>query len=93
MLEERYPDQDMQVMFFAHSGASTGYKPDGSIDSEREPRIHSEVPTLYPTILQEIEEFDARAITLEAVNIILLDAGVNDVHITSILDSMTTPHL
>src|ERR1041385_1911785 len=92
MLKQRFPDEDIHITFLAHSGASTGYKPDGSIDTKQEARIHGEVPTLYPTILQEIDEFDDLAIAPEAVDIVLLDAGVNDVHITSILDPLTTPH-
>ena len=92
MLDRRCPDREMRGMLFAHSGASTGYKPDGSIESKREPRINGEVPALYPTILQVNPGYDAHVIALEAVDIVLLDAGVNNVHITSNLYPTTTPH-
>ncbi|MEP7289692.1 MAG: SGNH/GDSL hydrolase family protein [Chloroflexota bacterium] len=92
LLRERFPERNVKATFLAHSGASTGFAQDGSVDAHREPRIHGEVPTLYPTIIQEIEEFDALNIPSESIDIVLLDAGINDVHVTTILDPFTTPH-
>ncbi len=91
MLQARDPQCNVNLIFLAHSGSSTGYKPDGSVDRRHEPRIHGEVPTAYPTILQQIDEFDQRGLAPEAVDIVLFDAGVNDVHSTTILDPRTTP--
>src|SRR5579871_78351 len=76
LIEQRNPGCTVNVIFLAHSGASTGFNPDGSVDTTRKPRIHGEVPTLYPTILQEMEEFDALNVPPETVDLILLDAGV-----------------
>ncbi len=91
MLQDRFSDRKVNVIFLAHSGSSTGYKLDGSIDGHHEPRIHGEVPTFYPTIVQQIEAFDDQAVGRDSVDLILLDAGVNDVHVTRILDPLTRP--
>lgn len=92
MLQEHRTTDKVNVYSLAHSGASTGFKADGSIDTHRESRIHGEVPTLYPTIVQEFEEFDELGLQPESIDIILLDAGINDVHVTEILDPLTMPH-
>ena len=91
-VQQRYPDQQVKVTFLAHSGASTGFKADGSLDTHREPRIDGEVPTLYPTIVQEIEEFDGLNIAPESIDVVVLDAGINDVHVHRIFDPLITPH-
>ena len=57
-LKKRYADRTVNVSFLAHSGSSTGYKRDGTIDTHQAPRLHGEVPTFYPTIVQQIAEFD-----------------------------------
>jgi hypothetical protein len=94
MLENHMPERVINTYLIAHSGASTGYKRDGTVDTRQLPRIHGEVPTLYPTILQQIDSFGAvgdSQIDPASVDIILLDAGVNDVHVTQILDPLTSP--
>jgi hypothetical protein len=64
---------------------------DSSIDTHREPRIHGEVPTFYPTIIQQIEEFDELNIDHDSINLIVLDSGVNDIRVTTILDPLCPP--
>jgi lysophospholipase L1-like esterase len=93
MLQKQFPDRTVTVNFLAHSGSTTGYKQDGSLDTRHEPRIHGEVPTDYPTIVQQIEEFDTLAIDRDDVDLILLDAGVNDVRVERILDPAVRPHI
>jgi lysophospholipase L1-like esterase len=92
MLQERFIDRPVNVTFLAHSGASTGYEPNGSVDTHQEPRVDGEVPALYPTILQEIEEFDGLGIRPESIDVVLLDAGINDVHATKVIDPRTSSH-
>ena len=58
----------------------------GSHPSEQ--RVHGEAPGIYLTILQEIEEFDG----LDSVDVVLLDAGINDVHATKVIDPRTSSH-
>ncbi len=91
-LKARHPEQTINVTSLAHSGASTGYLPDGTIDPKTEPLIDGEVPTHYPTILQEIASFDNLKRPAESIDLILLDAGINDVHIKSIINPLVTPH-
>ncbi len=91
LIEARNPGCKANVTFLAHSGASTGFNPDNSVDTLHKPRIHGEVPTLYPTIVQEMEEFDALNIPPETIDLVVLDAGSNDVHVTKILDPLTSP--
>jgi len=90
-LHAHQPDRRVNVTFLAHSGASTGYLPDGTIDSKSAPLINGEVPTRYPTILQEIDSFDQVGIAPESIDLIVLDAGINDVHLKSVLDPLVTP--
>ena len=90
-LREQSPGRRVNVIFLAHSGASTGYLSTGSVDTHREPPLHGEVPTLYPTILQEIDAFDELGSPPDSVDVILLDAGINDVHVTRILEPLTQP--
>lgn len=87
--QERLPPDEVTIHFLAHLGASTGYLEDGSIDTHREPATHGEVPKLYPTIVQEIEAFDGLGTAPGSVDVILLDAGINDVHITKMLNPIT----
>jgi lysophospholipase L1-like esterase len=91
LLQGHHADVRATTYFLAHSGASTGYNADGSIDTHQELRIHGEVPTSYPTILQQIDEFDAHGVSPDAIELVVLDAGINDVDLTVILDPLTTP--
>ncbi|MBX3082992.1 MAG: hypothetical protein KF716_15270 [Anaerolineae bacterium] len=88
LLQDRVVDRTINVTFLAHSGSTTGYKLDGSIDEHHEPRLHGEVPTFYPTILQQIDEIDQHGFNRDEVDLILLDAGVNDVSLISILNPL-----
>jgi lysophospholipase L1-like esterase len=89
MLRTKHPEVNMT--FLAHSGASTGYHDDGEVDTHRAARLHGEVPTPYPTLVQQIEEFDSVGIAPDAVDIVLLDAGINDVGLERILNPLTSP--
>jgi hypothetical protein len=88
LIEERVGDCNVNITFLAHSGATIGYKIDGSIDTHYEERLHGEVPTFYPTIVQQIEEFDGLGLDHDAVDVVLLDAGINDVSILTILNPL-----
>lgn len=77
----------------AHSGAILGFKEDGTEDTTKLPRIHGEVPTFYPTILQQLEEFDDLGQQMgapEDVHVVIVEGGINDVNILRILDPLTT---
>jgi lysophospholipase L1-like esterase len=91
MLQAKHPQREINMLFLAHSGASTGYREDGEVDTHRAPRLHGEVPTPYPTILQEIEEFDSMDIDPEAVEVVLLEAGINNVGLERILNPFNSP--
>ena len=91
LLQTRFSDRKVNVLSLAHSGSSTGYRRDGSIDPHHKPRIHGEVPTSYPTIVQQVEEFNGQGIEHDAVDLILLDAGANDVRLENILDPLVFP--
>jgi lysophospholipase L1-like esterase len=62
----------------AHSGANIGVGDNRSL-----PPINGEVPTSYPTIIQQCDAFaDHR----ETVDLILVDGGINDINVTKILN-------
>jgi len=91
VLQPEFPNRTVNTIFLAHSGASTGYKRDGSIDTRHEPRIAGEIPTNYPTIFQQVEAFDDTKVDPDAVDLIVLDAGINDVKVTTVVDPLTSP--
>jgi hypothetical protein len=77
----------------AHSGAVLGYKEDGSEDTKQLPRLHGEVPTFYPTLLQQLAEVDTRQDEIgpaEEVDVVVAEGSVNDVSIMNILDPFIT---
>lgn len=65
----------------AHSGATIGVgvnTNEGSLDGE--------VPTAYPTIIQQVAAFNDAP---ESVDLVLLNGGINDVDIRDILNPLT----
>src|SRR3954471_9857093 len=82
LLEERgIFDPDTRVIMLAHSGATIGYNDDDTVDSTVQPRIHPEVPTFYPTMLQQLDEFDTLpdAPSPDDIDLVLVEGGINDV--------------
>lgn len=68
----------VQTVMLAHSGATIGVG-----DSTVLPSIDGEVPTSYPTALQQVEMFnDAPA----SVDYVFIAAGINDVNVRNILN-------
>ncbi|MBT2687376.1 SGNH/GDSL hydrolase family protein [Bacillus sp. ISL-47] len=62
----------------AHSGAIIG-----AGNTEVHPRLPGEVPSKFPTILQQADMFTGSA---DFVDLILLDGGFNDIGITNVLN-------
>ena len=84
--------QPISVHLLAHSGAIIGYKADDSEDTKQLPRVHGEVPTHYPTLLQQLAEVDSlqdQIGTADDVDVVLVEGGINDVNIMKILDPLT----
>jgi hypothetical protein len=69
----------------AHSGAIIG-----SDDNTQQPPIHGEVPTDYPTILQQVDAYDGNP---KAVDLVLMDGGINDVYVVDIVNPFSTVDL
>ncbi|WP_051250834.1 SGNH/GDSL hydrolase family protein [Paenibacillus harenae] len=69
----------------AHSGATIG---DG--DSNTAAPVDGEVPTSYPTILQQCDLFTGRK---DKVDLVLMDGGMNDVNVTTILNPFDPANL
>lgn len=65
----------------AHSGATIGV----GVQTV-EPAANGEVPTAYPTILEQVTQFNDSP---ESVDLILMNGGINDVDIRDILDPLT----
>jgi len=64
-------------LVFAHSGATIGVG-----DNTQMSPVDGEVPTSYPTILQQIQAFAGNP---NAVDLILIDGGINDVSVNEIV--------
>ncbi len=67
----------------AHSGAPVGVGNETQL-----PGLHGEVPTSYPTVLQQVASFDEDP---GGVEVVVVSAGINDVNVRTILDPTRTP--
>ncbi|GGQ55310.1 family 1 glycosylhydrolase [Couchioplanes azureus] len=67
----------------AHSGATIGVG-----DTTTLPALPGEIPTSYPTVMQQL---DAYAGTADRVDLVLVTAGLNDVNIRSIVSPLARP--
>lgn len=86
-----YADAPINVILLAHSGATLGFRDDDSEDTTQKPRVHGEVPTEYPTMVQQIEEFDSGAVRPEQVDLVLIEGGINDVSLLRLLNPLVSP--
>jgi len=69
------------VTVLAHSGATIG-----AHVTTTEPSVDGEVPTSYPTIIQQCDSFmDAP----EAVDLVILNGGINDIDVRLLLNPLT----
>src|SRR5471030_2541492 len=60
--DKKRPDpRPIHVSFLAHSGATIGFKQDKTEDTTIKARVFGEVPTHYPTLLQQLAEYDQGA--------------------------------
>jgi hypothetical protein len=69
----------------AHSGATIGVG-----DTETADPVDGEVPTSYPTILQQCDLFTGLR---DKVDLVLMDGGMNDVDVTTILNPFNPANL
>jgi beta-glucosidase/6-phospho-beta-glucosidase/beta-galactosidase/lysophospholipase L1-like esterase len=74
----------------AHSGATIGIGDDDVEDTQREASLNGEVPTSYPTILQQVADFTDSP---ETVDLVLVNGGINDVNVRRILPSVSDDEL
>ncbi|PYS92743.1 MAG: hypothetical protein DMF64_07745 [Acidobacteria bacterium] len=65
----------------AHSGATIG----ANVQTT-EPRVDGEVPTSYPTIIQQCDAFTDAP---DAVDFVLLNGGINDIDVRLLLNPIT----
>ena len=84
----------MSVGFYAeslaHSGATIGISDDEVEDTQREARLNGEIPTNYPTILQQVADFSDQP---ETVDLILVNGGINDVNVRRVIPSLSDDNL
>jgi lysophospholipase L1-like esterase len=91
MLQEKR-NEPIDAYLLAHSGAIIGLHADDTEDTTQLERVHGEVPTPYPTLLQQLAEFDGLEDQIgaaEDVDVVLVEGGINDVNIVKILDPLT----
>jgi hypothetical protein len=89
-LRARNPGLDVRKTVLAHSGAVIG-KDNSTVADPLTVGPVGEVPTSYPTILQQCDPRVAyRGPRPEDVHLILVDGGINDVAIGTILNPATT---
>jgi hypothetical protein len=69
----------------AHSGATIGVG-----DGHQEVPVHGEVPTSYPTILQQLDLYSGNP---ALVDLILIDGGINDIGVEDIINPLSNSDL
>ena len=70
-----------ESMMLAHSGATIGV---GVPTTEA--AVDGEVPTAYPTVMQQVGAFD---VAPEAVDLVLINGGLNDINFRFVLNPLT----
>ena len=74
---------------FAHSGATIGLRADGSRETDEPPNItrgtRQEVNVSLPSVLDQVEQFQGDD---AAIDLVLLNGGINDVNVRAILPSL-----
>lgn len=81
-IQEREGNIGFYRHLLAHSGAAIGVG-----DATNEKGLNGEVPTSYPTILQQCDGFDDSPGT---VDFVLLNGGINDVNVRQILNPFSS---
>jgi lysophospholipase L1-like esterase len=79
-----HPTLTVTKTVLAHSGAIIGAN-----STETEPPVDGEVPSAYPTILQQVAAFPGDT---TQVDLIILDGGINDIDVTYIFNPSTDRH-
>ncbi|MFL6275935.1 MAG: SGNH/GDSL hydrolase family protein [Blastocatellia bacterium] len=79
MVQASIPDAESVLL--AHSGATIGV---GTPPTEAQ--VDGEVPTAYPTILQQCDAFNDAP---ETVDLVLVNGGINDINIRFIINPLT----
>lgn len=89
-------DVGVYVTNRAHSGAVIGIGEDDVEDTKRPPALDpktglpQEVNTDYPTILQQVADFNDQP---ETIDLILVDGGINDVNVHVVLRTLDPNNL
>ncbi|MCC7448992.1 MAG: SGNH/GDSL hydrolase family protein [Anaerolineae bacterium] len=89
-LQARQTGQHARTLLLAHSGACLGFKADGTEDTHRESRLDGEIPTPFPTLVQQLEEYDQLhdAAAPDQVDLVLVEGSINDVGLQNILNPL-----
>jgi beta-glucosidase/6-phospho-beta-glucosidase/beta-galactosidase/lysophospholipase L1-like esterase len=77
-IRQREGNIGLYINVLAHSGAIIGVG-----DTTRQNPLDGEVPTSYPTILQQCDDFTD---VPETIDLVIVDGGINDVDVRRILD-------
>jgi len=89
-LQARQADQRARTLLLAHSGACLGINADGTEDTHHDVRLDGEIPTPYPTLVQQLAEYDQRhdAAAPDQVALVLVEGSINDVGLQNILNPL-----
>lgn len=79
--------RDFEQRIAAHSGAVIGIG-----NSSAAPLLNSEVPVDGPTILQQVRMFQADKQAADAVVLVLLNGGINDLGVNNLLNPLFDPN-
>jgi hypothetical protein len=84
-IKQKLKGREIYETVFAHSGARIGWSDTGVGIA-----VDGEVPTGYPTIRQQLDAYSGNK---DAVDLILVDGGINDVGVTNIIDPTSNVNL
>jgi beta-glucosidase/6-phospho-beta-glucosidase/beta-galactosidase/lysophospholipase L1-like esterase len=86
-IQQREGNIGVYSELLAHSGATIGISDNDVEDTQRLPSLDGEVPTNYPTILQQCDDFNNKP---ETVDLIIVNGGINDVNARRILNPLNS---
>jgi lysophospholipase L1-like esterase len=86
VIRQRHGDIGVYKDVRAHSGATLKPRIGGTAFQNR---LNGEVPTSFPTIFDQVLEFEDAPDAKEDFDLILLDGGINDVNVRTIISPLT----
>ena len=99
-LKSKLPGRPVNRFVYARSGATITTDPDfneSRIEDWMNNRALGEVPCSWPYVNRQVEvarnDLATQQVSADSVDLVLVDGGINDMRVTTLLDEFTSPDL